>query len=165
MNQPLVTNEAVSIAVEKYADMVRRICFLYLRNKADVEDVFQEVFLKFFLNAGSFKNEQHERAWLCRVTFNRCKDLCKSGWHRKVVSIEDMEIPYETPEQEELIKMVLKLPPKYKEVVYLHYYEGRDIPEIAQLLQEKPNTVYTQLRRARLKLKQKLEDRGYINNG
>lgn len=158
MNQPGAHEDVVAKAIEKYADMVRRICFLYLRNKTDVEDVFQEVFLKFFLHADSLQNEQHERAWLCRVTFNKCKDLCKSSWRRKVVSIEDMEIPYETPEQGELIQMVLKLPPKYKEVVYLHYYEGRSIPEIAQLLQEKPNTVYTQLRRAKSKLKQKMGD-------
>jgi len=158
LNQPEAQDDAVSKAIEKYADMVRRICFLYLRNKADVEDVFQEVFLKFFLYADSLQNEQHERAWLCRVTFNRCKDICKSNWHRKVFSIEDMEIPYETPEQGELMEMVLKLPAKYKEVVYLHYYEGRSVPEIAEFLHEKQNTVYTQLRRAKLKLKQKLGD-------
>lgn len=158
MNQPFASNDAVSIAIEKHADMVRRICFLYLRNKADVEDVFQEVFLKLFLNADSLKDEQHERAWLCRVTFNKCKDLCKSSWRKKVVSIEEMEIPFENPEQGELMQLVLQLPPKYKEIVYLHYYEGRTIPEIAEILQQNQNTIYTQLRRGREKLKQKMGD-------
>ncbi|MGE4483906.1 MAG: RNA polymerase sigma factor [Oscillospiraceae bacterium] len=156
MEQSLGTDDAVSAAIEKYADMVRRICFLYLRNYADVEDVFQEVFLKFFLNAESFQSEDHQRAWLCRVTFNKCKDLCKSFWRNKVDSIEEMEIPYESPTQGELIKAVLELPSEYKEVVYLHYYEGRTIPEIAEIMQKNTNTVYTRLRRAREKLKQKV---------
>ena len=143
MEQSLGTNDAVSAAIEKHADMVRRICFIYLRNFADVEDVFQEVFLKFFLNAESFQSEEHQRAWLCRVTFNKCKDLCKSYWRNKVVSIEEMEIPFESPTQGELIKAVFELPPEYKEVIYLHYYEGRTIPEIAEIMQKNTNTVYT----------------------
>ncbi len=156
MNQSLGTDDSVSIAIEKHADMVRRICFLYLRNNADVEDVFQEVFLKFFLHTESLQNEEHQKAWLCRVTFNKCKDLCKSFWRKKVVSIEEMEIPYETPEQSELIKAVLQLPSEYKELVYLHYYEGRTIPEIAEIMQKNTNTVYSQLRRAKAQLKQKV---------
>lgn len=136
--------------------MVRRICFLYLRNSTDVEDVFQEVFLKFFLNYGSFESEDHQKAWLCRVAFNKCKDYQKSFWRRRVVSIERMEIPYEDPEQHELIKTVLELPSEQKEVVYLHYYENRTIPEIAEIMQKNANTVYSILRRAKTQLKKKV---------
>lgn len=156
MIQPLGTDETVSIAIEKHANMVRRICFLYLRNNADVEDVFQEVFLAFFLHSESLQDEEHQKAWLCAVTFNKCKDLCKSFWRKRVVSIEEMEIPYESPEQSELIKAVLQLPSEYKELVYFHYYEGRTIPEIAELLHKNTNTVYSQLRRAKARLKQKV---------
>ncbi len=158
MNQPLGTDDAVSAAVEKYADMVRRICFLYLRNYADVEDVFQEVFLKFMLNADSLQDERHQRAWLCRVTFNKCKDLCKSFWRKKVVSIEEMDIPCESPRQGELMRAILQLPSGYKELVYLHYYEDRTVPEISEILHKNPNTVYSRLRRAKEKLKQKMEE-------
>lgn len=136
--------------------MVRRICFLYLRNSTDVEDVFQEVFLKFFLNYASFESEDHQKAWLCRVAFNKCKDYQKSFWRRRVVSIERMEIPYEDPEQHELIKTVLELPSEQKEVVYLHYYENRTIPEIAEIMQKNANTVYSILRRAKTQLKKKV---------
>ena len=148
--------DAVSEAIEKHSDMVRRICFLYLKNIADVEDIFQEVFLKFFQNAGTFENEDHEKAWLCRVTFNRCKDLCKSSWRKCTVSIEDMEIPYENPEQNEAVGAVLKLPPEYRELIYLHYYEGRPIPEVAEILRKNTNTVYSMLRRAKAQLKEKV---------
>jgi len=160
LNRPFGTDEAITEAIEKHADMVRRICYLYLRNQADVEDVFQEVFLKFLLNAHIFQDEQHQRAWLCRVTFNQCKDLCKSFWRKKVVSIEQMEIPFESPEQGELIQAVLRLPSKYKELIYLHYYEDRTVVEIAEILQKNQNTVYTQLRRAKAQLKKNLGELG-----
>lgn len=155
MEQFICTDEMMLLAIEKNADTVRRICGLYLKNYADIEDVFQEVFLKFFLNAESFQSEEHQRAWLCRVTFNKCKDLCKSFWRNKVVSIEEMDIPYENPEQSELIRAVFELPPEYKELVYLHYYEGRTIPEIAEIMQKNVSTVYSQLRRAKALLKRK----------
>jgi RNA polymerase sigma-70 factor (ECF subfamily) len=152
------TTDYVSAAIEKHADMVRRICFLYLRNSADVEDVFQEVFLKFFLNYDTFESDDHQKAWLCRVAFNKCKDLCKSFWRKRVVSIEEMEIPYENPKQDDLIKTVLGLPSDQKEVVYLHYYENRSIPEIAEIMQKNANTVYSILRRAKAQLKKKVGD-------
>ncbi|MEA5038612.1 MAG: RNA polymerase sigma factor [Clostridiaceae bacterium] len=160
MSQSPCTDDYISTAIEKHADMVRRICFLYLRNSADVEDVFQEVFLSFFLNYASFENDDHQKAWLCRVAFNKCKDHCKSFWRRKVVSIEEMEIPYENPEQDGLIKSVLGLPPDQKEVVYLHYYEDRTIPEIAEIMRKNINTVYSILRRAKAQLKKKVGDDG-----
>jgi len=157
LDRPLGTDD-ISIAIDKHADMVRRICFLYLKDKADVEDVFQDVFLKFFLNAASFQDEAHEKAWLCKVTFNKCKDLCKSFWRRKVASIDDMEIPYESPAQSELIQAVKQLPYDQRELIYLHYYEGRTIPEIAGIMQKNTNTVYSQLRRAKAKLQKKAGD-------
>lgn len=156
MRQKVGTDDYISEVIEKYADMVRRICFLYLKNEADVEDVFQEVFLKFFLHFDSFQSEQHQKAWLCRVTFNQCKDLSKSYWKKNIVSIEGMDIPYETPEQGNLIDAVLDLPPEHKELVYLYYFEGHSVPEIAEMMQKNPNTIYSLLRRIKIKLKKKV---------
>ncbi|MEQ8236406.1 MAG: sigma-70 family RNA polymerase sigma factor [Syntrophomonadaceae bacterium] len=154
---PLVSDDLLSIAIEKYADMVRRICFLYLKDKAEVEDVFQDVFLQYFLHIETFRDEQHHKAWLCRVTFNKCKDMNKSIWRRRAVSIENLEIPFENPEQGELVTAVLQLPLNYRQIIYLHYYEGWTIPEIAEIMQQNVNTVYTQLRRAKARLKHKVE--------
>lgn len=151
--QPFSAEDMVAAAIDQYADMVRRICFLHLRNRSDVEDVFQEVFLQYYLNISKIQNEQHEKAWLCRVTFNKCKDLNKSFWRKKVVSLDDMEIPFENEEQSEIIMALLQLPAKYKDVVYLHYYEGWSIPEIAKSMNLNTNTVYSRLRRAKEKLK------------
>lgn len=149
-------DEDISNTIEKYGDMVRRISFLYFSNKADVEDVFQEVFLQYFLNIDEIHSEEHKKSWLCRVTFNKCKDLCKSFWRKKVVSLDDIEIPFESEEQSELILAVMKLPAEYKNIIYMHYYEGFTIPEIAEITMKNVNTVYSQLRRAKLKLKKEL---------
>jgi RNA polymerase sigma-70 factor (ECF subfamily) len=129
---------------------------MYLRNQSDVEDVFQDVFLKLLQNKVIFENEEHEKAWLCRVTINRCKDICKSFWRNKVCSIEDMELPFEDKVESEVMRSVLSLPPKYKDVIYLFYYEEYTVPEIAELLDQKDNTVYSNLHRARKLLKKKL---------
>jgi RNA polymerase sigma-70 factor (ECF subfamily) len=162
LNKTYGTDDQISTAVEKYGDMIRRICFLNLRNDSDVEDVFQEVFLKFFLHADNFENEEHEKAWLCRVAFNQCKDLRKSFWKSRVSSIEDMEIPYESPEQSNLISAVKALPPELKQVIYLHFYEQMTIPEIASVMNKNVNTVYSVLRRAKEKLKSRLKE-DYFN--
>lgn len=158
MDQPLAASDDISAAIEKYGDMVRRICFLYLRNQADVEDVFQEVFLRLYLNLGSLETEQHRKAWLCRVTFNLCKDCVKSFWRRNVISIENLEIPCENEAQGEILQAVLQLPAEEKELIYLHYYEGLTIPEIAKINGANENSVYSRLRRAKKRLKMKVGD-------
>lgn len=158
LDQKIYTQDLVSGIIEKHADMVKRICCLYLKNSSDADDVFQEVFLKFFLHADSLQDEQHQKAWLCRVTFNQCKDLCKSFWRKKVVSIEGMEIPYKSPEQDQVVEAVKNLPHAYKQIIYLHYYERWTVPEIAVFLKMNQNTVYTQLRRAKALLKKKVGD-------
>ncbi|MDD2371249.1 MAG: sigma-70 family RNA polymerase sigma factor [Firmicutes bacterium] len=149
-------NEDISIVINKYGDMVKRISFLYFSNKADVEDIFQEVFLKYFLNKKEFQDENHKKAWICRVTFNICKDLKKSFWRKKVISVENIYIPFESEEQSELVTAVLKLPSAYKNIIYMHYYEGFTIPEIAEASKKNINTIYSQLRRAKAKLRKEL---------
>ena len=157
--ESVATDIFINHALEKYADMVRRICFIYLRNSADVEDVFQEVFLKLLLRHQSqqaFESEEHEKAWICRITINQCKDLCKSFWRNRVCSIEEMQIPCQDETESEILGAVLQLPAKYKDVIYLFYYEEYTVAEIARLLGTKPNTVYSHLHRARNLLKQRL---------
>jgi RNA polymerase sigma-70 factor (ECF subfamily) len=154
--EKLGTNDFIADILQKHSDMVRRICFMYLRNQSDVEDAFQDVFLKLLQNKIIFENEEHEKAWLCRVTINKCKDMCKSFWRNKVCSIEDMELPFEDKVESEVMRSVLSLPPKYKDVIYLFYYEEYTVPEIAELLDQKDNTVYSNLHRARKLLKKKL---------
>ncbi|MDR1183540.1 MAG: sigma-70 family RNA polymerase sigma factor [Coriobacteriales bacterium] len=142
-------------AIDKYADTVRRICFVHLKNYRDTEDVFQEVFMKLILRDHDFKSEDHEKAWLIRVTVNACKDVLKSFFRRKISSIEEIadEPSYEADDEREVLDAVLRLPENYRVVVYLHYYEGYSAPEIADILKRKENTIYTWLSRAREQLR------------
>lgn len=153
-------NEKISVALKKYSDMVRRICFIYLHSSADVDDIFQEVFLKLLQNETKFESDEHEKAWLIRVTINKCKDMLKSFWRKKVDATESIEMinkaGFEDKAESELMEIVLSLPDKYKDVIYLFYYEEYTVPEIAKLLKKNENTIYSHLHRARALIKQKL---------
>lgn len=145
-------------AIELYSDMIRKICMLHLKNYADTEDIFQTVFMKYLLHTAPFESEEHEKAWFIRVTVNACKDLLKSFFRRNAVPLEELsEQAAALPEQDrEVLEAVLALPSKYKDVVYLHYYEGYSAAEIGRILNKNVNTVYTLLSRAREQLKQML---------
>lgn len=116
---PFYINENITLKLNKYSDLVYRICYIYLRNKTDVEDVF----LKLLQNSKPFESVDHEKAWLIRVTINMCKDMLKSFWKRKVKFIEDIELTSEGGGESELLQVILSLPPKYKDAIYLYYYE------------------------------------------
>lgn len=150
-------------AIERYSDTVRRLCMIHLKNYADTEDIFQTVFLKYVLSSVSFENDEHEKAWFIRVTINACKDLLKSFFHSRTVSLEElMERPAEvSPEHGEVLEAVLSLPQKYRDVIYLHYFEDYTAPEIGRILGKNVNTVYTLLTRSRQILREKLGGDGY----
>lgn len=145
-------------AIELYADTVRRLCIVHLKNHADAEDIFQTVFLKYALSSVVFESDAHEKAWFIRVTVNACKDLLKSFWRSRTVSIEDLlDRPASIDnESREVLDAVLSLPTKYRQVVYLHYYEGYTAAQIGAILGKNPNTVYTLLTRSRKLLKDRL---------
>lgn len=152
----------VNHAVEEYADMIRRICFYYLKNQTDTEDVFQNVFLKYMLHDEPFHDKEHEKAWLIRVAINACKDYLKNFFRRNTVTLEVInEMAAEIPEEyREVMEAVLSMPDKYKDPIYLHYYEGYSAADIGKILGKKENTVYSLLSRGRSILKKKLGGEG-----
>lgn len=152
------SEEEAARAIERYGDMVRRLCLVHLKNPADTEDIFQNVFLKYVLSPVVFESPEHEKAWLIRVTLNACKDLVKSFFRSRTVPLEellDQPAPL-SEEHREVLEAVLALPPKYRDAVYLHYYEGYTAAEIGKLLGKNTNTVYTLLNRAREQLRETL---------
>ena len=144
--------------IQRYGDMVRRLCMVHLKNYADTEDIFQTVFLKYALASVSFDSDEHEKAWLIRVTLNACRDLLRSVFRSRTVSLEELvEQPAQlSADHREVLEAVLSLPAKYRDVVYLHYYEEYTAPEIARILGKNVNTVYTRLTRAKGLLREKL---------
>lgn len=131
---------------------------VHLKNYEDSEDIFQTVFLKYVLSSVSFESEEHEKAWFIRVTINACKDLLKNFFRSHTVSLDEIiEQPaLMLPENREVMEAVLSLPSKYRDVIYLHYYEEYTAPQISQILGKNVNTVYTLLNRSRQLLREKL---------
>ena len=152
------SEEEAARAIGQYGDMVRRLCLVHLKNPADTEDIFQNVFLKYVLSPVVFESPEHEKAWLIRVTINACRDLVKSFFRSRTVPLEellDQPAPL-SEERREVLEAVLALPQKYRDAVYLHYYEGYTAAEIGKLLGKNTNTVYTLLTRAREQLRKTL---------
>lgn len=149
-------------AIERYSDTVRRLCAVHLKNDADTEDIFQTVFLKYVLSSVSFENDEHEKAWFIRVTINACRDLLKSFFRRHTVSLDEViEHPAEPPpDHGDVWEAVFALPQKYRDVVYLHYYEDYTAPQISRILGKNVNTIYTLLTRSKQMLRERLGD-GY----
>jgi len=151
------SEQEVDIAIERYSDTVRRLCMVHLKNYADTEDIFQVVFLKYAVSNVIFENQEHEKAWFVRVTLNACRDLLKSFFRRHTVSLERiMEPSALQQDNRDVLEAVLSLPSKYRDVVYLHYYEGYTASQIGAILHKNSNTIYTLLARSKKMLREKL---------
>ena len=156
------SEEEASRAIDLYGDTVKRICMIHLKNYADTEDIFQTVFLKYVLKSTEFHSTDHEKAWIIRVTINACRDLLKSFFHSRTLPLDSLrEKPGEpAPDHSDVLEAVLALPSKYKDVIYLYYYEEYSAEEIGQILRKNKNTVYTLLNRGRQLLRSSLEEVG-----
>ena len=156
------SEQEVDRAIQRYSDTVRRICLVHLKNYADTEDIFQTVFLKYVLSSVSFESDEHEKAWFIRVTINACKDLLKSPWRQRSQSLDvGLEVPAPQAGDGSVLEAVNQLPPHYRAVIYLFYYEGYQAAEIGQILGIPTATVHTRLARGRTKLKELLGGYGY----
>ena len=138
-----------------YRDDVYRLAVCYTRSREDAEDVCQTVFLK-LMEQKDFR-PGGEKQWLLRVTANECRNLLRSHWWRTTVPLDET-LSVEPPEVNETLQAVLSLEPKYRVVVYLHYYEMLSTAEIAKLLHITRSAVTTRLSRARSLLKAKLQE-------
>lgn len=144
--------------VETYSDLILRLSYTYLGSTHDAQDICQDIFLKLLQHPRKFDSSEHERAWIIRSAANLCKDHLKSHWRRTTVSLDAAEtVPAPQSEEGSLLAALELLPPKYRAVVYLYYYEGYSAKEIGALLGEKPATVFTRLERGRQKLRTYLE--------
>ncbi len=130
--------------------MVYRVGFSYLKNPSDTEDVAADVFAKLMKKGVTFQNAEHEKAWLIRVTINTCKDNLKHWW-RSRADINDYEnLQSDDPFHiDETLKAVMALPTRYKDDIYLYYYEGYTSEEVAEILRRPHSTIRNHLREAR----------------
>lgn len=160
-NELLRTGNSVIEIMESYADMVYRICLVYMKNINDAEDAFQTVFLKLCQSHPCFHDEGHIKAWLITVAKNECKNQLRCFWRRNVTKLDELVMPVKSPEDREVVKETLNLPLKYRDILYLFYFEDFKITEIAKMLDMKEATVKTRLKRGRELLKSALLNGGY----
>lgn len=151
------TNAEIERVVNEYATMLLRVAYSQLNNRMEAEDTVQEVLLKYMEKAPVFQSEEHEKAWLLRVTINHCKNHLASAWFRKRADLDE-GIPALDNEELEVVSAVAALPAKYRAVVHLYYFEGYSTKEIAEILHSRPNTVSSRLSRARALLAKALKE-------
>ena len=144
----------------RYADMIYKIAFMYFGNKDDTEDALQEVFVKYLTRSPSFKDSNHEKAWLIRTTQNKCLDLLRSS-ERKNSRLEELQIPVDTEDRDtaiDVLSKIISLPQKYKSAIILYYYYDYSVSQISQTLKISQSAVKMRLKRGREILKIELED-------
>ena len=138
-------------AMERYQTMVFRLAYSYTRSRSDAQDLCQEVFLRYYCRRPIFASEEHRRAWLLRVTVNRCKSHLSSWWVRRTVPLDD-RIPMPEPEALQLDEALRQLGEKDRLVIHLFYYEECSTREIAKMMHCTEGAVRTRLTRARQRL-------------
>lgn len=144
--------------IEKYFNMVYKLALSQVKSMTAADDVTQEVFLRYIKCEKDFEGEEHLKAWLIRVTLNCSKSTFTSSWFKKTVPLSEEEsIPFEMQEKGDVYYAVLELPPKYKTVIHLFYYEDLSVAQIAKYLGMKESTIKSQLHRGREMLKEKLK--------
>lgn len=143
--------------IKQYADMIYRIAIHNLKNSADAEDVFQDVAMCLLTKNAPVFDDAHIKNWLIRVTLNKCKNFSRSVWQSRTESLE-LNTELSVSSQTSALELLYTVPTKYRNIIYLYYYEQYTVPEIAEILGENKNTVNSKLQRARKKLREILEE-------
>lgn len=155
-------NRELEELYSRNADMVYRICFMRLKSAEEAEDAVQNIFLRYLKKPKEFSDSEHEKAWFITAARNYCKDVFKFCGRLRRVDMESLPEQADTagsPESEEseLFEKLMSLPEKYREILYLYYYEDYPAKEIAKLLGRNESTVRTQLSKGRERLKKLIQ--------
>ena len=155
--------EWLNSMIVRWEKTLLRLCFAYLCDSALAEDAVQETFFKAWKSRDRFRGEAEEKTWLTRIAINTCKDLLKSAWmkntDRSVTPdiLPEGSVPFDERD-DTVTRAVMALPPKIKEVTLLHWYQGMTLDEMSKALRLPRSTVNYRLKKAKLMLKQELED-------
>ena len=154
-----VDEEQAERLVNTYSDLILRLSYTYLHSAQDAEDICQTVFLKCLTSGQVFESRDHEKAWIIRTAVNACKDLLRSAHRQRTVGLELVaEPPAPEAPASYVLEAVMALPVKYRQVIYLYYYEGFPTAQIAEILGKKESSVRSDLRRGREKLREVLRE-------
>lgn len=140
--------------VNRYGDMLYRICLCSLRNPADAEDAVQEVLLKYITRAPDFDSEEHRKAWLITVAVNQCRSMLRKSSRSIPTDPEELHIPSHTQEDSRVFDALMQVPEKFRMVLVLHYVEGYKVSEIARIIGKSVSAVKMRLSKGRALLEQ-----------
>ena len=152
------TDREITELYQRHVDTVYRVCYSYMKNRADTEDMVQDTFIKLISSGVLFQSAEHEKAWLIVTASNLCKNALRHWWRRRENLDDYAGLGREDDPPDEVMEAITKLPTVYKDAVFLYYYEGYSTAEIAGLLQCRESTVTTRLFRAREKLRDVLKE-------
>ena len=153
MNSEQLEQSRLEQDINQYRDTVFAVAIGYAKNIHDADDIAQNVFFKLYQRKKDFVSEEAKKAWLIRVAVNEAKDLLKSAWRKNTTDLDESLI-YHPNDDLGLHDYLKNLKPKYRTVIYLYYYEGYSVKEVAHILKIPQATVMTQLKRARAQLKE-----------
>lgn len=143
------TEKDIREAVMKYSDTLYKVCIVILCNEQDAQDAIQDIFCRYLEKRPKFRDGEHEKAWLIRVATNICRDMVRFRNRHPKISIDEVENSLTMQEQKETLRELLELPVKQKTVIYLHYVEGYQIKEIANILGTTEGAVKMRLKRGK----------------
>lgn len=149
--------------LDEYATDILRLCFCYLGNRADAEDALQETFIKAWRHMEQYEARGlgNPKSWLLKIAVNTCRDALRGPWHKKIdhsVDIDLLTSMQAAPQEDrDLLLDITMLPPKYKEVILLHYYQGMTLREISQMLHCAESSISRRLNKACMLLRQTKE--------
>ena len=148
-----------------YGQSILRLAYSYLRNQSDAEDILQETLVRLLRSAPEFETQEHEKAWLLHVAANLSKNRLRYNRLRRADPLEETLIAQERPDLAFVWEAVSALPVRWREVLHLYYQEEYSTAEIAQILSRKESPVCSDLRRARIRLKEVLQDDYDLSEG
>ena len=142
--------------VARHENTLLRAALAILGDVQEAEDAVQETYLRYLEKRPELRDENHEKAWLLKVTANLCKSVLRQRGRHPTVELLDV-YPAPDSDSRELVEAVLALPANQRAAVHLFYYEGYSTDEIAAILGQRPGTVRSHLSRGREALRRKLK--------
>lgn len=180
INQYIGGNDrAFEVLLTRHKQKIYTSIYLFVKDHALAEDIFQEVFIKIIdtLRKGKYNHEGKFVQWAMRISYNMCVDYFRRSKRRpKVSPTETFDIFDILPVQEEnaeqaimrsqthdkVRKLVDMLPPEQREVVILRHYADMSFKEIAQLTRVSINTALGRMRYALINIRKMVEEKEIV---
>ncbi len=158
------TQEEILGYYDQYYDMIWRICLMQMGKEEDAYDAVQETFLRLIRKGKVFRDTEHAKAWLIQTAVNYCRDVHKSAWRQHYAGDEGLELLNTETYSErdrEVFETLMELPKEQRVILYLYFYEGYSLKEIAGLLKVNASTLRSRFAKAKERMREYLEEDSY----